>query len=70
MLLTNFHTQNTYLCNEDNMLATELLLQFPDKAHLHLLEGLQLRHWHKDDDGLPAGSNFYLLDTTTHVGGQ
>jgi hypothetical protein len=46
--------QDPPLGNEDDMLAGELLLQLADESGLDLLEGLELRHGHEDDDGLLA----------------
>jgi hypothetical protein len=47
--------QNPSLGDEDDVLAGELLLQLADKPGLDLLEGLELRHGHEDDDGALAG---------------
>ena len=52
--------QNSSLGNENDVLARKLLLQLAYKAGLDLLERTQLRHRHKDDDGLLA-ANFNLL---------
>ena len=46
--------QDPPLGNEDDVLAGELLLELADEASLDLLEGLQLRNRHEDDDGLLA----------------
>lgn len=52
-LLVNFPRrlgEDSPLGNEDDMLARELLLQLTDQPGLNLLEGLQLRNRHKDDN--------------------
>lgn len=54
-------THLPHLCNEDHMLATELLLQLTHEPHLNLLEGLQLGHRHEDDDCFSATTNLDFL---------
>lgn len=44
------------------MLAAKLLFQLPHEPHLNLLEGLQLGHRNKDDDGFPAATNLDFLN--------
>ena len=55
LLLVHFPSrlgQNPPLGNEGDVLARELLLELSDQASLNLLEGLQLRHWNEDNNGL------------------
>lgn len=56
-----FIKDKLYLCDEYHMLAAEFLLQLTHEPHLDLLEGLQLGHRHKDDDGFPATTNLDFL---------
>lgn len=51
----------SYLCDEHHMLAAEFLFQLTHEPHLDLLEGLQLGHRHKNDDGFPATTNLNFL---------
>ena len=64
LLLVHFPSwlgQDPPLGDEANVLARELLFQLADKTDLDLLECLELRHRHKDTDGLLALTNFDLL---------
>lgn len=54
-------THPPYLCNEDHMLATELLLQLAHETHLNLLEGFQLGHGYEDNDCFSATTNLDFL---------
>lgn len=49
------------LCDENHVLAAEFLLQLTHEPHLDLLEGLQLGHRHKDDDGFSVANNIDFL---------
>mmetsp|Transcript_71692 Transcript_71692/g.108287 ORF Transcript_71692/g.108287 Transcript_71692/m.108287 type:complete len:200 (-) Transcript_71692:16-615(-) len=49
------------LGNNDNMLATELLLQLADKSGLDLVEVLKLSEGDEDDNSLAAATDLELL---------
>jgi hypothetical protein len=52
--------QNFPLGDKHNMVSRELLLQFTDQTGLDLLELLELRHGHVDDDRLLAAELNFL----------
>merc|ERR1740124_372112 len=56
--------QDSPLGNEDDVLATELLLKLTDQPGLNLLELLQLGHGHEDNDGLLASTAVNLLSSS------
>lgn len=50
--LLSWLRQNSSLCNNYHVLARKFLLQFPNNSRLNFLEGLELRIWNPDNDGL------------------
>ena len=67
LLLVHFPSglgQNPPLSDKDDMFTREFLLQFTDQAGLNLLEGLQLRHWHENNDRLLALADLDLLGSS------
>lgn len=59
--LTGGLGQDPPLGDEDHVLAGELLLQLADQPGLDLLEGLELRHRHENDNSLLALADLDLL---------
>jgi len=49
------------LGDEDHVLSRELLLKLPHQPGLDLLEGLELRDWDKDYDGLLTTGALHLV---------
>jgi len=50
--LSCWFRKNSPMSDEDNVLATELLLELSHESRLNLLIAAQLRNWHRDDDSL------------------
>ena len=54
--------QDATLCNEYDVLSTELFFKFPHQSWLNFLIASKLRNWHRNNDGLLV-LNINFLET-------